>query len=519
MHRSIVSSSDDLGCWALEAKSIYYYGGFAPKYQNAAVSYGNYFPGTTLFRWWICHFSPSFQEGLLAVGSAWLFILLLAPILSDFQFGLAFAPAAAVLGGGLLLLLPGACDLMTYLSISAEPLIAAAYAGAWITLFSPRPRSGKINLAAYTLLMTLFKATGILYAASVFLFLCLLWKRPQYMEPGTTLSVLRPGAAFRKALCICVPALVWVIYCAVMGRSSYFTFSAGADPGAADGVLTGYVLPYLRSFLASLVFVPAHYTHDGILDLPLLCILLIILTYGFAAVRLGCLTPQSGRLLGRAYAGIFAVFVAAFLLMHCFVFRETQYFEPENMVMACSRYAQPLFLGALLFLFQRFASGRKKRGKKIAIASFFLFAFSCTCLWTVYYRVVNNTALVEQTLAVRQNVTAKNEAFLSARNNVPGGRFLYVHGEEFELSYPDGNCLQFLCAPDSIVIFSPDAQADGPSVAASLAQLMEDAHPDWLFLIGFDPDTLAAAAPFGPLEQNTLLSIDRICADSGILSK
>ncbi|MBQ9687079.1 MAG: hypothetical protein IJV41_11145 [Oscillospiraceae bacterium] len=501
--RTLISASDDLGCWALEAKSIWYYGGFAPRYQNAAVSYGNYFPGATLFRWWVCHLAPTFREGLLAVGSAWLFVILLAPILSCFRFGLVLSPVVAVLGGGFLLLLPGVYDYMTYLSISAEPLISAAFAGAWITLFSRNRRAGKAQLAAYGFLMMFFKATGILYAASILIFFCLVRKAADD-SAGTDslLTALRPAGTWLAALCAAIPTAVWVLYCVLMGRSSYFTVSTGAA-GETVGTWNAYVLPYLRSFLAALVSVPAHNTHDGILDLPLVCLLLITVALGCAAVRLGRLPVRSGRWLGIYFAGMLIAFFAGLLLMHCFVFRETQYFEPENMILSCSRYGQPLSLGALLFLFQRYASGRPNWARRISLGVFFLLALSCTCLWTVYYRVVNNSGLVEQTLAARQYVAAKNEAFLSACDGAPVGRYLYVYGDSFELPGQERACLQFLSAPNSLVFFEADAEAnDWDAQAAELDRLIAAVHPDGVFFTGLDADVST-----GELKQNVLLPV------------
>ena len=81
LKNACIISRDDLGCWAIEVKSLFFYNGFAPKFRNAAYSFGLYFPGTSLFRWWACHLFGCVNDGLLFVGSWWLLIFLAAPLL------------------------------------------------------------------------------------------------------------------------------------------------------------------------------------------------------------------------------------------------------------------------------------------------------------------------------------------------------------------------------------------------------------------------------------------------------
>lgn len=170
LRNACIISRDDMGCWAIEVKSMFFYNGFAPKFRNAAYSFGLYFPGTSLFRWWTCHLFGCVNDGLLFVGSWWLLILLAAPLLACCQYGIIFAPAAALAGSLLFLLLPGTIDYISYASLCAEPAMAAAFAGALATLFKKAEPSSILRLAAYLFMLSFFKASGMFFSLVVLLF-------------------------------------------------------------------------------------------------------------------------------------------------------------------------------------------------------------------------------------------------------------------------------------------------------------------------------------------------------------
>ena len=459
--RAIITSTDDLNCWALELKSIWYYGGFAPKYHHAALSFGRYHPGCTLFRWWVCHLAGAYREGLLFIGSGWLYLLLLAPLSRLLDCRRLFAPFLGAAAGGLLLLLPGVTDVMAYISVSAELVMAAAFAGAFLTLLEPADRLGRLRLFAYGALLCLFKASGVFFAFCVLLFALLV---PRERAGGLLLDALTRRELFCGAALALLPLAVWYGYCALTARQDYFALQA-------EAARSGGVLPYLTSLLRALVFVPAHSTRDGGLDLPYLVLIPALSLLWLLAGRLGLL-PRHGRALGRFGAGLLVFFMIGLWLVHAFIFREEQYLDPENMILSCSRYGLPLFLGAELLLL-RFFAGCRPKGRLLVGAAAAGYILACSCLWTVYYRCVRTERLEAQTALIRESIEEKYADVLSALRQNPGERVLLVYPAESPIDGPEGAWLRYLAAPGSIVFFEY-----APGRDAALRALTDEARPD-----------------------------------------
>ena len=253
-----VADSDDLGCWALEAKSIFFYDGFPPKFRNAAFSYGRYFPGTSLFRWWVCHLFGQFRDGFLFVGSGWLFIFLLAPVLACCSYGMCFAPLASI----------------------------------------------------------------------------------------------------------------------------------------------------------------AH-------------------------------------------------------------------------------YGMPVFLGVLIFLLYRMLAAARSRFCRLTVlAAFMAFAVSCTCLWTVYYRVVNTTELNRQTEAWHSELAERFDDLLAQARENERGRILVIYDGDRIADYTEGVRLQYLAAPCSVVIFELDAEGAEPdSRLAELEEVFEQSHPNMIYVMCGEEAPLSGLIP------------------------
>ena len=216
LKNACIIARDDLGCWAIEVKSIFFYNGFAPKFRNAAYSFGLYFPGTSLFRWWACHLFGRVTDGLLFVGSWWLLIFLAAPLLACCQYSIVFAPAAALAGSLLFLLLPGTIDYVPYASICTEPSMGAAFAGALAALLKKEEPCSIPRLAAYLFLLCFFKASGMFFALVVLLF-CFIYVRAGRSESvnadedaALIDSLASPRVLLRAAVCF-IPTGIWYV--------------------------------------------------------------------------------------------------------------------------------------------------------------------------------------------------------------------------------------------------------------------------------------------------------------------
>ena len=61
----VVWWGDDAGYWALETKSLWYYGGLVGADQHLALFYGTYLPGMQLVQWWAMHAFGQWSEPVL----------------------------------------------------------------------------------------------------------------------------------------------------------------------------------------------------------------------------------------------------------------------------------------------------------------------------------------------------------------------------------------------------------------------------------------------------------------------
>ena len=476
------TNRDDFGCWAAEAKSILYYGGFSPKYKNAAVSFGNYFPGTTLFRCWVCRMADCYKGGLLVVGSAWLFIFLIAPFLDSFDFSLTLSPVVGLIGGIFLLFLPGVFDLMTYQSICAEPLMSAAFAGLWAVLLGRKSRTSFPQLLSYGFLLCFFKSSGILFALSVLIYF--LVNRKNRIADSAVLSSLEPTQVVKGALLCILPAIIWLVYCVFMARNNYF--SVALRPAETG---TYSFAAYSRSLLLGLFTVPAHCTSDGLLNLPFAVLIVLNALLWYVAKVLGLFSEQRLKSLLIYYAIILAAILISILFLHSFVFREELYTEPDAMMMSVARYSQPILLAPILLLFSRVAANGSRRPRMLLLGSVMALVMSCTCFWTVYYRVINSKQCIEQALNMYSSVEETCSPFLSLVRQEEPGRIVYVYGDTLNLQDTARTCLQYLASPSSIVLCEVESNEDRRlEEQQRVSMLLDSSHADWLYISSELPD-------------------------------
>lgn len=491
LKNACIIARDDLGCWAIEVKSIFFYNGFAPKFRNAAYSFGLYFPGTSLFRWWACHLFGRVTDGLLFVGSWWLFIFLAAPLLACCQYSIVFAPAAALAGSLLFLLLPGTIDYVPYASICTEPSMGAAFAGALAALLKKEEPCSIPRLAAYLFLLCFFKASGMFFALVVLLF-CFIYVRAGRSESvnadedaALIDSLASPRVLLWAAVCF-IPTGIWYVYCLIMQRDNYYTASMEAmnEYGAA---------PFLKSFIRGLLFEPAHFTHDGVFDLPLAAVLLILALMAFIGWRTGLLKGRKYRILAK-YAGvIIAVYFIALLAIHCFVFREYGYLEAAYMAFSTAHYGSPIFFGAMLFLLYSTLSAAKSRLRQISVLAISLaFAVSCTCLWTVYYRFIDTSGGKAQCDGANSVLTEQYGGLLAQAQENETGRCLFIYNSSLDMQDTARTRLQYLSAPCSVITFELDTESSNiDSRLYELETVFEKSHPNTVYVMQVGEELLS----------------------------
>ena len=298
-------------------------------------------------------------------------------------------------------------------------------------------------------------------------------------------SLASPRVLLRAAVCF-IPTGIWYVYCLIMQRNNYYTASMEAmnEYGAA---------PFLKSFIRGLLFEPAHFTHDGVFDLPLAAVLLILALIAFIGWRTGLLKGRKYRILAK-YAGvIIAVYFIALLAIHCFVFREYGYLEAPYMAFSTAHYGSPIFFGAMLFLLYSTLSAAKSRLRQISVLAVSLaFAVSCTCLWTVYYRFINTSGGKELCDGANSVLAEQYGGLLAQAQENETGRCLFIYNSRLDMQDTARTRLQYLSAPCSVITFELDTESENiDSRLYELETVFEKSHPNTVYVMQVGEELLS----------------------------
>lgn len=488
----VFTSHDSVGCWALEVKSIAAFDGFAPRYQNAAVEFGSYAPGTTLFRWWTYHLLRGRQEGMIAVGTAWLVLLLLAPLLAPFRCRPALAPLLAALAAPVLLLLPATLTLEYCRTLCAELPIAAACAQGICAMLDRRDRATGPRLAAALLCMCFFKGAGVAFALSLLPLLMLLRRFGREGDGAwREISVLQ--LARTAALCL-LPSLSWALYCRLMERASYFRLARPEGAEELPVIWRELARPYLAAMLRTLALP----LHDGgaLVNLSLPVLLLGLGFLFWLAARAGSLPRAVAAACALYLYAMTALLGLALFVMHSFVFREAEYFAPAAMLRINLRYALPLLLGWLLVLAHLFLSRGEKRSRRLAAALLCACVLLCAPIGDVADALRTDEASRAARLENRALNCSRFANCLTQRAALPEEpvRILLVY-YKYTDEMPSRRYLQYEMAPDSILPYELLRMEAPDEAARSILALAAEGHAQALYCCGVSDELLAALGP------------------------
>ena len=503
----VFSHTDTIGCWALEVKSIAYFDGFAPAFKNAAIDYGSYSPGTTLFRWWTYHLLPDEGDGMLAVGSAWLFVLLLAPLFSQLRCRRILAPFFGVGAAGLLLFLPGTLDLQCYSLLCAELPISAAYGQGLCALLDKKDRATVPRLSAAVFCMSFFKGAGIGFALSVPA-LFLLLRKPGENDSrgdGAYLELDTGRMCASSALCL-LPALSWTIYCRLTARSSYFKLNLPTGREELALIWGKYGYPFLSRMFRATVSVPLH-GGNAVINLTLV---LMLMGYGllfWLLARGGYLPKRETAVCASFFCGMLALMYLVLFIMHTFVFQEPWYCDSSVMLTSISRYGQPILLGWLVLLIHLFLTRGSRRRKACAAAALTAFVLLCSPMGSIVRLLAGTPETIREKREIREQTCAKFEGYLSDRETIPQDTIRTVMVVYQYTDWPTWIVrLQYLAVPDSILHYEVPLwdMADSPERILELARQM---HAEYLYCCEMGEDVLAALSQGETIENGHLYPI------------
>lgn len=479
----IIYSWDELGCWALEVKTLFFADGFSLPGMHTTIGYAHYMPGQMLFGWWFCHLMPGqFHEGLMRVGYYIFFVAVLAPAFSFITPGKIFATVLkGLLLTAVLLILPSSVSIFEYGMLSVE-FSQSALVGIMLYMIYTRSdakkESNRYYWLACTYILIMLKDSSVIFLGFIYTLAFVLWRatRGKYGRPLKDL-VLGGGLS---VITICI----WKTYVRLNARGIAYPNTHNfarlllrflQNPSGADEETLGYI----RAFKDSIIQYPLHIERVWGLNFSvtgIVCFIVIMLyiLYSRKIYDWG----RKELLLTEVFAvGSIMIYLLVVLGMHMFYFRETQYLDAKTAMYSISRYMEPLFLGILVFLLLTCFLKMKRKDWIIAIFMIILFSDFAT----VWDCMIAYGPREENVIASKNKFLAERHGFFDAVNSRLGesgqGKILYVcnNVDEFNI-----RMFRYLSAPRA-VIFLNCAQYDRQGFLDRLAMECREDNTDFIY--------------------------------------
>ncbi len=344
----VVWWGDDAGYWALETKSLWYYGGLVGADQHLALFYGTYLPGMQLVQWWAMHAFGQWSEPVLYASLFIAYAAFLLPLFDRVSWRRSWILPFVFVG---VVAFPLWGNALSYIILSVDTALALCfgYALARIWQLKPGDRAGLLGIGLSLCAMVLIKQIGILFALLAIVLMLVLGRWHGHRRAGLCACWLSPIAILGS----------WTLFCSLAGISGFHTSSLWS---AAGGLLSGsYALPEKAGQVApsilNAIFAPL--TNTGrfssrlvndimaLLPLPLGVRLLVIIFLPLCLIRcyparemirisLFSLAATAAYTL-VIYGSFFTVFLAEF----------DMYVQEDlsNMTLLLERYYAPITLG------------------------------------------------------------------------------------------------------------------------------------------------------------------------------
>lgn len=353
---------DELGCWALEVKTLYFVDGFSLPGFHTIDGYSDYLPGQMLILWWFVHLNKElFNEGLMFVGFYIFYLTCLFYLISDLLKTWNQKYLISLLLGVFLffsfLILPSAISFLNYEMLCVE-LLQSSIVGTIVYRFYKIYQESKIDsfdsisfIALSFLLITLKDSSFIL------ILLILLWG---YLIFSSRNKNVFKNSFLIKGCIICIIFVIaWRLFVVYNGRKirrkSVFSDNLNQLFFEQNDLFITDSIKYVRSFLSSIIDYPLHISDCLGLDLNVLSSIFLISFLFFYIAKQNKFSNRITVISIFMPIAINVFYFAIVLFMHVFFFREDQYFNPETMMFSINRYCEPLILGLLFVAISLFA--------------------------------------------------------------------------------------------------------------------------------------------------------------------
>ena len=505
---------DDINYWAVDAKALYYNGGFAGKYGNVAPEFGDYPPGLQLFKWFVMHLSSDFSEGLMFGAYHCLNLIYVLPLLSRMKTKNPVYILTALLG---IFLFPGIVDGIAKEGTCADVTMGIVY-GAFLWSVYDDKDHGKpfyySRLILYLCVLVLTKSVGIEWAFFGLVFFVLVgWKRKK--EKGVSQKELRK-AVLGMTGAVLLTEGSWLLFCLVNRRVAKLTGAGIRIAASGDYSFLVNSMEKIKIYLEGFIIYPMHGDKTGVVDFSSCGILLLFIVVIFLLSRLGFIQKwEEKRCL--AFTGLTA-FVAygIIFLGHITIFvGEMQYLDPYVMAKSIARYGAPFTIG-LLYLFMGILILEKgKTGYWICLSAVLLTTSLPGAYQTVYgYRTTVGEDKIQRSEMVEDNGKIfLSKIFLTKVENydedILETRILYLRDDK-EIHWVKDTYISYEAAPVPVVY---NGIATDTMTEADMLQKIEESHAAYVYAdqVEGDPAPLFAGMMDGEeFQYETIYEIKKI---------
>lgn len=394
---------DDINYWAVDAKALYYNGGFAGKYGNVAPEFGDYPPALQLFKWFFLHFSKEgFKEGLMFAAYHCLNLIYMLPLLKKIPKNKPGFFIAGILG---IFLIPGIVDGIAKEGTCADVTMGIVY-GAFLWGVADYKGHSKyfyfVRLALYLAVLILTKSVGIEWAFFGLVFFVLFWFYQAKEKRVSVKSVWQVTAGLAAVGLFAEGS--WLLFCLLNRRVAKLTGAGIRLAVSGDFSFLRNAAEKSRFFAQGFFTQPMHGENGWGIDLSAAALLAVFVGLVFVYRRMKLLKKQeTGRFL------FFILFTAMMsygiiFLGHITIFaQEVQYHDAYVMAKSISRYGAPFTLG-LLYLFMGILIWQK--GIK-GYAFCLLFVVLTTSFSGAYQTLWGYRSTVEESVRQRDDMTGK----------------------------------------------------------------------------------------------------------------
>lgn len=341
---------DDINYWAVDAKALYYNGGFAGRYGNVAPEFGDYPPAVQLFKWFFLHLSPDkFREGLMFGAYHCMNLIYMLPLLKKLPRN---TPFLLLLGMTGIFLVPGIVDGVAKEGACADVTMGIVYGAFLWSVFDDKEHSDVFyysRLMLYICVLVLTKSVGIEWAFFGMVFF-VLFRFYRAKENGILVKTMWFNTFKLAAVCLLTEGS-WLLFCLVNRRVAKLTGAAVRTVANGDFSFFKNSLEKMKIYAEGFTLHPMHGEKTWGIDLSSAALLVIFFMIVFLMKHFSLLQKREAKRM------VIFITMTAFMaygiifLGHITIFaQELQYDDAYVMAKSIARYGAPFTLG-LLYLF------------------------------------------------------------------------------------------------------------------------------------------------------------------------